>query len=415
MKTWILYTGSILFGFAATLLLGAWQPYATFITFMVPMVKDISLFLLFPIVFILFMAESASLRRHKDAPLLFFSTLFWSLFTTIILTLSAMGLSLLLPESFTQFAQVATQDAPVLQSVTFEGIRTLLFSNNAFTQFTKSTTSLLPILVVAGIIGYALKPDYEVLRPAYVVTNSFAEVIMRLSRILTYLAAIALFFLSAFISMQSNLITALYKALPISLMYIAVVLIALTLLLPLLFALVTGFKRGNPYAILFNSFASIVTSFFYMSTLESTISMIALGEHNSNVKKRVAGTAFPLYTIIGKGGSAMIATFTLLLIFKNSGTIQLTIVPLLLLTLFASLVSLLSSFVPRFEVLFIMIFTYSGLFGTLLETPGSFILLLFPFIQGLAAVIDSSIAILGAAFTSRIISDDQKTPYHQMM
>jgi len=177
----------------------------------------------------------------------------------------------------------------------------------------------------------------------------------------------------------------------------------------------TGFRKGNPYKILFNSFASIVTSFFYMSTLESTISMIALGEHNSNVKKRVAGTAFPLYTIIGKGGSAMIATFTLLLIFKNSGSEPISLISLLLVALFASLVSLLSSFVPRFEVLFIIMFTYSGLFGRVLQTPGAFIILLFPFIQGLAAIIDSSIAILGATFTSRIISEDQKTPYHQIM
>ncbi len=415
MKTWILYTGSILFGFAATLLLGEWQPYVSFITFMVPMVKDISLFLLFPIVFILFTAESASLRRHKDAPMLFFTTVLWSLLTTIILSFSAMGLSLLIPESLTQFTEVASQEVPVLTSISFEGIRTLLFSNNAFTQFTRSTTSLLPLLVVAAIIGYALKPDYEGLRPAYVVSNSFAEVMMRLSRILTHLAAIALFFLSANISMQNPLVMSLYEALPISLLYIAVVLVSLILILPFVFALVTGFKKGNPYRILFNSFASIVTSFFYMSTLESTISMIALGENNSNVKKRVAGTAFPLYTIIGKGGSAMVATFTLLLIFKNNGSTELTLIPLLLVALFASLVSLVSSFVPRFEVLFIMMFTFSGLFGSTLQTPGAFIILLFPFIQGLAAMIDSSIAILGAAFTSRVISEDQKTPYHQIM
>ena len=381
MKTWILYTGSILFGFSATLLLGSWQPYVAFITFMIPMVKDISLFLLFPIVFILFTAESASLRRHKDAPILFFSTLFWSLLTTIILTFSAMGLSLLIPGSLTQFAQVATQEVPVMQNITFEGIKTLLFSNNAFTQFTKSTTSLLPLIVVAGIIGYALKPDYEALRPAYVVTNSFAEVIIRLTRILTHLAAIALLFLSAYFALQSNMIDTLYEVLPLTLIYIGLILVTLVLILPLLFGILTGFRRGNPYRILFTSFASIVTSFFYMSTLESTISMIALGEHNNNVKKRVAGTAFPLYTILGKGGSAMIATFTLLLILRNSGSAQLTIVPLLLLALFASLVSLLSSFVPRFEVLFIMILSYSRLFGNVLHNPGSLIILLVPFIQ----------------------------------
>ncbi len=414
MKTWIIYTGAILFGFSATLLLGGWQPYGAFLTFMVPMIKDLSLFFLFPIVFILFTAESASLRRHKDSSVLFFSTLFWSLFTTLILSFSAMGLSLLIPQSIKQFTQVATQQVPLFNNVSFEEIKSLLFSDNAFTQFTKSTTSLLPIIVVASIIGFALKPDYEALRPAYVVTNSFAEVIIRLTRIMTHLLAIVLLFLSAYYSNQDNFIATLFKSIPITLIYIGSAIIALGIILPLLFGLITGFKKGNPYKVLFASYASIATSLFFMSTLESTISMIALGEHNSSVKKRVAGTAFPLYTIIGKGGSAMIATTTLLLILHNSG-VQLPISTMLLVALFSSLVSLLSSFAPRFEVLFIMMLSFSGLFGKMLDTPGSLIILLLPFIQGIAAMIDSSIAILGAAFTSRIISEDTTPSYHQTM
>ncbi|NCB01495.1 MAG: cation:dicarboxylase symporter family transporter [Spirochaetia bacterium] len=415
MKTWIMYTGAILFGFSATLLLGGWQPYASFITFMVPMIKDLSLFFIFPIVFILFTGESASLRRHKDTSMLFFSTLFWSLITTLVLSFATMGLFLLIPQSYSQFTAVAQQQVPILKSVSFSEIKALLFSNNAFTQFTKSTSSLLPVIVVASIIGYALKPDYEALRPAYVVTNSFSEVAMRLSRIITHIVAIAIAFLSAHFSMQMDIISTLYEALPLFLIYMLVVLVTLFLILPLLYALVTGFRKGNPYKILFNSFASIVTSFFFMSTLESTLSMIALGEHNTNVKKRVAGTAFPLYTLLGKGGSAMIATLSLLFVLQNTGVTQLSFTSLILIALFSSLISLLSSFVPRFEVLFIMMLTFSGLFGKVLETPGSFIIILLPFIQGIAAMIDSSIAILGAAFTSRIISQDQKTPYHQMM
>jgi len=415
MKAWIIYIGALLFGFAASTLLGAWQPYISFISFMVPIVKELTLFFLFPLVFILFTAESASLRRHQDTTHLYLSTIFWSLATTLLLTLAAMGLAVVLPKVVNLSLPMTTQAFPAIESLSFEQIKTLLFSDNAFTQFTKSTTSLLPIIVVAAIVGYALKPDYEALRPAYVVTNSFAEVAMRLSRVITMVMAIAILFLAAGFTINSNLIQAVYTYLPLILSICAIAIIALNIILPLMYGLFTGFKKGNPYRLLFGAFSSLITSFLFMSTLESTITLVALGEHNNNVKKRIAGTAFPLYTIIGKGGSSMIATFTLITVLTWTGTIEFTIGTLLLVVLFASLVSLLSSFVPRFEVVFIMMFTFYGLAGAPLEGTLSSVIILLPFIQSFAALIDTGVAILGASFTSRLISQEDSPLHHQMM
>ncbi|MDC7244739.1 MAG: cation:dicarboxylase symporter family transporter [Sphaerochaetaceae bacterium] len=415
MKAWIIYIGATLFGFAASTLLGAWQPYISFIGFMVPIVKDLTLFFLFPLVFILFTAESASLRRHKDTSHLYLSTIFWSLATTLLLTLAAMGLAVALPKIIQFSFPVSTEALPAVERVSFNQIRDLLFSDNAFTQFTRSTSSLLPILVVAAVAGYALKPDYEALRPAYVVTNSFAEVAMRLSRIITISLSIPVFFISAAFTTETALIDAVYASMPLTLSFLGLSLIAVIILLPLIYAVFTGFRKGNPYRLLFGALASLITSFLFMSTLESTISMIALGEHNNNVKKRISGTAFPLYTIIGKGGSSMIATFTLIIVLQTAQMMEFNLMTLVVIVLFSSLVSLLSSFVPRFEVVFIMMFTFYGLTGTFLQETLSPVIILLPLIQAFAALVDTGIAILGASFTSRLISQEDSPLYHQMM
>jgi Na+/H+-dicarboxylate symporter len=414
MKAWIMYIGTLLFGFASSTLLGSWQPYTSFIGFMVPLVKDLTLFFLFPIVFVLFIAESASLKRHKDAVSLYLSTIFWSLITTLLLTFAAMGIAMLLPRFISTLPAMGQQELPTITTLSFEKIKSLLFSDNAFTQFTKSTSSLLPLIVVAGIIGCALKPDYEAIRPAYVVSNSFAEVAMRLSRIITIMMSISIFFLTAHFMLQTEIIQTMSATLPLVLAFVVLVLLAILVILPLMYGLFTGFKKGNPYRLIFGALASLLTSFLFMSTLESTITLIALGEHNNNVKKRVAGTAFPLYTIIGKGGSSMVAAFTLITVLQlTQGALDIT--TLVIIALFSSLVSLLSSFVPRFEVLFIMMFTFIGFTGTPLQEMIAPIVILLPLIQGFAALIDTGVAILGASFSSRLISQEDNALYHQMM
>ncbi len=77
----------------------------------------------------------------------------------------------------------------------------------------------------------------------------------------------------------------------------------LVLVLPLLFAIATRFKV-NPYQVLYRMLAPSLAALFTGSIFFSTPISIPLSRHNLGCQKRVSATAFPLYTLIGRGGGS---------------------------------------------------------------------------------------------------------------
>ena len=113
MKTWIIYPAAVIFGLAATLLLQDWQLYARFLDVVVPAAIQIGLYVLFPVVFVLFTSAVASLRRYKETFLVFSSALFWGLVTAIVLSLSGMALAMFLPFEFVSPGSAPFSDYPL--------------------------------------------------------------------------------------------------------------------------------------------------------------------------------------------------------------------------------------------------------------------------------------------------------------
>ncbi len=412
MKTWILYVGAVLLGLASSLLLDSFAVYGPALELLVPLVREVSLFILFPVVLVLYTAGSASLLRHRNTPTLYFSTLFWALSTTLVLTFISTMVTRFLPSSLLTLPSAVSAEGIDIVSPTFESVKALAVSDNAFTQLSLRSTHLLPMIILALIAGYSIKPSYEAIRPAYVITNSFAEAMLRLSKICALLFAIPVMILSADFFSSHQLTSLLSAALPLLGVYLILTLLMLLLVLPLLYSLYTGFHQGSPYRILFRGFAGLISSFFFQSTLESTPTLIALSEQNNRTKKRIAGTAIPLYSILGKGGSALLASATLVIILRNQVDMSMTL--MLSIVLFTAFVSLISSFAMKSEVAFIMISAYVGIGSAGLSIPAAVIIIL-PFIQGLAALLNAAIALLGASYTSRIISTDDPAEYPQTL
>ncbi len=413
MKTWMLYIGAVLLGLASSLLLTTWDAYQPVLNLLVPLMKEISLFILFPVVLTLYSAGSASLLRHRNASLLYVSTLFWALSTTIILTFAASYAVYFIPEGFIALPAATTSGGLQVQIPTYESIKTLIVSDNAFSQLTVTSTHLIPMIVVSIIVGYSIKPNYEAIRPAYVVANSFAEAMLRLSKMTALLFSIPVFVLSAHFFSSTEVIQVMGDAVPLAGLYGIITLLTVFVLLPLIWGLYTGFRRGNPYRVIFRGFAALISSFFFQSTIESTMSLIALSQQNNRVKKRIAGTAIPLHSIVGKGGSALLASVTIILILADS-RMEVSVLFIALIALFAAFVSLVSSFAVRTEVLFIMLAAYMGIGNGELALPQALIILL-PLIQGLASLINAAIALLGAAYSSRMISADDIPEHAQTL
>jgi Na+/H+-dicarboxylate symporter len=357
MKTWITYTATIAIAFAANLLVGDLEILKSLVASAIPIILDLGMFILFPLVFILFTSGIASLRREAETTLLFSSTILWGLVTTLVLTSFAAALYLILPVGI---ENITTSGSDVSTLSTINAIQPLQFfamivNRNSFLQFIMTDNTLLPILILAFLLGLALKPDMEAIRPAYVVVNSLAEVMLRLARSFTILGALFIG-LIAFNWFQTVDVEAQFFA---NLKFFAMIGIttvsSLFLLMPLLFALFTGFRGGNPYRVLFGGMSAYFAGFFSGNLLYAGASIIALTRQNNGVRKRVAGTAVPLYTVLGRGGSAMLATVTILaLIVSFTGGLP-SWQAVLSIALLSSLFSLISSFHLGREVLFFVV------------------------------------------------------------
>jgi len=413
MKTWSTYPAAIILGFSAHLLLGGWAPYETVIDLVVPFTRQLGVFILFPVIFVLFTAATASLRRYKDTAIVFSSTILWGLLTTLFLSFLGMGLAMATPSGFTELP--ATAAGPAMQFFDLSSLGSLFINENAFMQFTLSTTTLLPIMVVALLAGIALRPDREGIRPAYVMVNSLSEAMLRLARIFTVLGAALLLFISADFFRTFSLA----ELLPWSSWYLLGLLIAIVgaigILLPLLYAITTLFRGGNPYRIILGIFPALFSCAFSGSILFGTTPLLALSQQNNGVRKRTAGIGIPLLTIIGRGGSALIATFTIIKVITFIGASGPSVQTMIFIALFSALFSFSASFSAGIEVPFIFVMVLQGIQASSVAQAAGGLWVLLPLIRFSSLIIDAAVIGFGGAFSSRTVSPDDRVPLEELM
>jgi len=412
MKTWITYPAAVIFGISASLLLQDWQPYTVILQTVVPVARQIGIFVLFPIVFSLTTAAVASLRRYKDTVIIFSSAVFWGLFTALILSFVGLGLALVIPFEFSAFSSASSTEIFLFD---FSTLKQIVMNDNAFKYFTLNSETLLPLIIIAVIIGIALRPDREAIRPAYVVVNSFAEGMLRLARIFTVIGPLLLLFISAqwFSTFPLEVLISSENLLFAGGVFVAM-LAALFIVLPLLFGLFTLFKGGNPYSMILGSLGALIATGFSGNFLFGTTPILALSQKNCGVRKRVGGISIPILTMLGRGGSAMIATYVLVKMLQSLGT-PLSLQTLVFIALFSALFSLVSSFSPGFEVIFIllMIFQWVQADSGIIYSSG--ILLLLPILRLTSLMVDTMVTVYGAAFGSRIVSPADQVSIEEMM
>lgn len=414
MKTWITYLVAIAFGFSATLLLGEVPMYGQIISFVASIARQLGCFVLFPIVFILFSSGIASLRRRKETGIAVSSTILWGLVSTLLLCLLAVPIALAFPPLFSQIPTQAPSSSTPIQLPTAQSLLPFIISDNAFSQFSIST-SLLGLMIVALFIGLSLKTEQEAIRPAYVVVNSFAEAMLHLARLFTAIGAILLFFICADWLRTTDLETLFFGNLRFFSSLGILVVVTIGILLPLLFSLFTRFQGGNPYRIIFGALPAMLAGASTGNLLFGTTALLALSQKNNGVCKRVAGTSIPLLTVFGRGGSAMVATYAIIgLIAAGSGSLP-PIQMIFLTALFASLCSFVSSFYPGLEVPLIAVLTIRGLQGSYAPDMEAALLLFLPLLQAVAIFIDMAAASLGSACSSRLVSETGAVAYRDML
>ncbi|WP_320129051.1 cation:dicarboxylate symporter family transporter [uncultured Sphaerochaeta sp.] len=415
MKTWITYLAATALGLAATLLFGDIAAFRQAMYTITALLVQIGGFVLIPLVFFGFSSGIASLRKDEKGGIFTRTSITWSVLSTLLLALCGAFIFGLFPVAFPA-SSTAGSDPSVIKTVASQSLSTLFNSMlpiNPFYSLSSAESFLLPVIVISCIFGYFLKPNVEIIRPAYVTMNSLSETMFRLARSYAAVGHFFIFFASSYWFSRLQDEGTVFVASRLLILLLASTVFVVLGVLPLLFALLTKFKV-NPYRLLYRVLAPAIAGLFSGSIFFTSPMTISLSRHNLGCQKRVSATAVPLYTFIGRGGSAMIAAASICsLLYATSGSM-----PSLKIVLFVGLasagVSYASSLYLGYEVFFIAVIALKWL---RIDLHGAEMTLigLMPLLNGLGVLVDSFIAALGTSYTCQAMGTRVECAYPDIL
>ena len=320
-----------------------------------------------------------------------------------------------MPESFpvTSSAGSAPGTLSALVSYSVSSAGSALYPLNALWSIASATRFIIPVIIISWILGLALKPSADIIRPAYTTMNSFSEVMYRISRTFSVFGFFIVFLSSAsfFTTMYQE--KTVFAAPGFILMLTLSAAVAVFAVLPLLYGVFTGFRK-NPYSILYRSLPQMLMGLSTANSVASIPLSESIARQSLGVQKRVASTATPLLSVIGKGGSAAISVIALLSLYiattetmPPGNVIAVTAVA-------AALVSFISSAATGTECAAITVIVLQML-GINLYGAENAIIAFLPMLCGMGAAIDALITAYGNSIAASSIQTDVEIPYRDTL
>ena len=356
--------------------------------------------LLFLVVsFVTIASGTASLRKNRLGGRTVRITIFWAVVTTLILSMLGVILANGIPQIFPVSSSAGGNYSEVLNS--FTSSIDALDAGSIIGKF------FLPLVFAAFILGAALTPSSDVIRPAYTVMNSFSEAVYRIQRTVAYFGAFYVyvagtaFFLNIWQEKTAFVSPKPFVALALS------VLLVIMVVLPLLYAIFTGFRK-NPYGVVGRGLAGLLTAFLSSNIYASSLMGESLSRSNMGIQKRISSTATPLSILIARGGTAFVSTLTTVTLLKTLGA-EISTFALVILALTISGLSLVSSFFPGVEIAVVSVFAIRFLNINVYGAEAAIVALL-PILNGFAIMIDVLISFMASAIVGARTKTDAKIP-----
>ena len=356
--------------------------------------------LLFLVVsFVTIASGTASLRKNRLGGRTVRITIFWAVVTTLILSMLGVILANGIPQIFPVSSSAGGNYTEVLSS--FTSSTDALDSGSIIGKF------FLPLVFAAFILGAALTPSSDVIRPAYTVMNSFSEAVYRIQRTAAYFGAFYVyvagtaFFLNIWQEKTAFVSPEPFVALALS------VLLVIMVVLPLIYAIFTGFRK-NPYGVVGRGLAGLLTAFLSSNIYASSLMGESLSRSNMGIQKRISSTATPLSILIARGGTAFVSTLTTVTLLKTLGA-EISTFALVILALTISSLSLVSFFFPGVEIAVVSVFAIRFLNINVYGAKAAIVALL-PILNGFAVMIDVLISFMASAIVGARTKTDAKIP-----
>lgn len=389
MKIWIKYLAGIAIGIAFALIAPARNE-----TFneAVRVLSELSIrfgrYSLYPVLFFSFTIGVYELRESRSLLKLGTFTSLILIITTILLAVT--GLITVLARNPSRIPIFVEGTADIGSLGIVESFRQIL-PTSAFEVFTNGAF-ILPLCIFGGFAGAGCAVDKTEAKATLTLFDSLSRVAYAVMTFFVDIVSVGMIAISVNwvfeyrAMLASRVFTDFILLLAFDLVFVALV------LYPALIRLMCG--KINPYRVLYASIAPVLAAFFSGDTVMSLPVLLRHANESLGVRRRISSVTMPMFSIFGRGGTALVVTVSFIVILKSYSSLGISFADMVWLLGVAILISF---FLGRFPAggAYIALAAICALYGRgfeagyLILKPAAF------FIGSVAAAIDALTALTG--------------------
>lgn len=403
MKLWLKYLIGIGIGLAfAVLFPQAGNRTQNIVSFAVELVIRLGRFTLVPVLF--FSVVSACYRIREEKMIL--KTSLWT-FGTIASTSFILMLLGVISAFLVKLPRIPITTERVSEAASFTWVTlvTKLFPFSGFESLIDGAY-LLPAFAFALLIGFAAAGEKGAAKPAVVLFDSLARIMYIVMSFFTELLAVGMIAVMTKWTWDSIAIikTGVYNYL-IIMLTVNLLLVAFVLY-PVILRLLC--HETHPYRVLYAAVCPFLVAFFSGDTNLSLALALRHGKESLGIRRRVNAFTFPLFSVFGRGGAALVQVICFILILRSYSSLGIPVADAIWIGLISFVLSFALGEIPSGGP-FVAITAMCLLYGRNFESGYLLLKNAAPLICAFACGIDALTAIFG----SYIVSVKTQSVSHQ--
>jgi len=394
MKIWIKLLIGSLVGLAA----GFFIPVQAqgFFDSLSGLLVGIGRYALFPFMFFSLGIGTSELRQEKRLLRVYYSVFkYLVLAAGLLIIIGTLSVLVFPPERI----PITIESDRAFDPVSVIGGLKTIFPRNLFAVFFGSGDFLMPILVLAFLLGLNMDFDRQLTRPVMQLFDSLSRIFYHLNSLIAELFAIALIAIAAArVSHLSHSDLGMYLQI-IIILAVDVVVVAFGVFPGALYLL--GI-RENPYRWLYASIGPAIAGLFTGDAYVSLGILTKHGKESLGVPRMVGSAVYPLFAVLGRAGTAMVATVSFILILRSYSSLEITFLQTLWVMFFSFVVSFILGAMPG-NGAFYAVFMLCSLYAKGLQEGYLILRTIAPLLVSFGAFID----ILSSAFVSLLVAREE--------
>ncbi len=383
MKIWIkLLIGSIIGVFLVFFLPSQGIEAEDIFSFLYTLIINIGRYALFPMVFFALALGTYELRVDRRLIRTYLRLFLFLLFSTGVLTLlGVFSVMLFSPGRIPIFIENEVSiDIP-----TFKESLLQVFPRNFFSVFFSEGNHLFPIFIAALLMGLNFSFDKVVIRPVAQVFDSLSRIFYKLGSLIVELMGLGCIALTAYLLMQIKNVPQFDLFSQLLTILLVDSLIVVLAIYPALIYFFGG--KENPYKWLYASLGPLILAFLSGDNLFSVPFLIKHGKENMGVPRRLNSTAYPLFAMVGKAGTAMVTAVSFLVILTSYSSLGISFGQYMWVFLFSFLISFILAPFPATGVI-VALSLLCGMYGKGVEEGFLIIKPIIPLLTSIAVTLD---------------------------